>query len=173
MGILLVTGLVLGSAAAAVIGTVTTRTFMPRMSPPTRTNAKIPRPSEAEKHRLMMELVDEIDRIPPQRLSGLAIRILKRAKEDGTMPLYMKAEEIMRQFDAKGVPNPLPKGASPSLVYRAALRLAILDLADHAISDLRREILGWGFDEVAPVVMASMGQEERKASGIAMPIKLG
>ncbi len=172
MGLLLVSTFVMGAAAA--LGSVTARTFSPRINPIRRRKSRFPRPSEAEKHRLMMELVDEIDRYPPTTLSGLAVHILKRAKKEGTMPLYMKAEEIIRQFEERGRSTPLPDGASPSLLYRAALRLALLDLADHAISDLRREIMGWGFDEVAPVVMASIGrEEERKASGVAIPIRPG
>ncbi|MBU7004795.1 MAG: hypothetical protein HXS50_04460 [Theionarchaea archaeon] len=137
--------------------------------------ASISPPSESEKHRLLVEIFQRIDQITEVEVSRPGAYFLKMAKKGGTTAIYDRAWEIYTDLEERIRKNPGEVTLNGTGLYRTALRLAVIAIADDQISELRSEVLSWGFDELAPITGADldMGSDiGSKASGIAVPIDL-
>lgn len=172
--------LLIACAMGALIGSISYRSYRPSIanrfnSKPVR--RKLPRPTESEKHRLIMEVFRRIDDMPREELSPAAAYILKKARRESTSLLYGRTEEMFNELEERICRSQIGGSTLNAIgLYRTAVRLALLGIADDRISDLRSEVLSWGFDEVAPIAGADLdvdSEDSRKVSGIAVPISLG
>ena len=172
-------GFLIACALGALVGSISYRTYRPRIlkelinTKPAKPIAA--RPSESEKHRLLVELFHRIDQMSEDELSRAGAYFLKMARKGGTAAIYEKAWEIYLELEERIRKNPGEVSLNGTGLYRTSLRLAIIAIAEEHISDLRSEVLSWGFDELAPITGADldMGREDAsRASGIAVPISL-
>ncbi len=172
-------GLIIACAAGALVGSVSYRSYRPRiiqeLMPSGRpTSSALVSPSESEKHRLLFELFRRVDGMSKPELSPVAAYIVKKARRAGTAEIYLKAEAIYSELEGRIRRNPSNEiMLNGTGLYRTALRLALLGIAEEEISELRSELHTWGFDELAPIAGPDLDLERRersRASGIAVPI---
>jgi len=172
-------GFLIACAIGALVGSISYRTYRPRiLEDLIRTSSSSPgisRPSESEKHRLMVEIFNRIDSISENELSRPGAYFLKMARRGGTAAVYDRAWDIYLELEERIRKNPGKVTLNGTGLYRTALRLAVISIAEEQIADLRSEVLSWGFDELAPITGADldMGRDDgSRASGIAVPIDL-
>lgn len=119
-----------------------------------------------------MELFKRIDEMPRDELSPAAAYILRKARRQGVSTLYSKADEVFRQLEEK-VARQGGSTLDGTGLYRTAVRVALVGLAEDHVAALRKEVLSWGFDEVAPIAGADLDSgpdEAARASTVAVPI---
>ncbi len=165
----------LATTAGILVGSISLKGHRPRSPARADRRRPLPRPKEAEKHRLIMELLSEVDSIRPETLSPAAAHVLREILGRGTEAVYRRTEETLDEIERRVVSGGT-EGLNESGLYRTALRLAILGMADESLADLKKEIMCWGLDEIGPMASAGLGSERaeaRRASGIAVPITLG
>jgi hypothetical protein len=158
---------------AALVGSISYRTYRPRILGRSRKADRIPRPSEGEKHRLLMELFGRIDEMQKEELSPAAAYFLKKVRKGGTSVLYEKAEDVFDQLEERMNHNPSGiESLNSTGLYRTAVRLALVGIAQDRIADLKSEVLSWGFTQVAPIADTGLDIEPEapRVSGMAMPI---
>ncbi len=179
MGVESLFGLLIACALGALAGSASFKRHRPRilyqLMNAGQTRSRVDPPPESEKHELLIELFRRVDEMPPHELSPTAAYVLKRARKEGTAPIYRRAEELFSELEDRMQDGTPFSSLNARGIYRTALRLALLGIADDRIQELRTEVLSWGFDELAPIAGANLDlrrEEATKASGIAVPISL-
>ncbi len=171
-------GIVLACAVGALIASVTHKVHKPKIDIFNfdRLRKKPPRPSESQKHRLIMELLSTVDDLSRDELSPAAAYVLKKSRKHDLSDLYKRTERVYRELEERMDRNQaVVKQLNGTGLYRTAVRIALLEIANERITSLRKEVLSWGFDEVAPIAGADLDMDHEKpenASGIAVPIRL-
>jgi hypothetical protein len=177
LGVATILGFLTACAAGAVIGSISYRTYRPRIIDeilnPKKDGRRIEPPSESEKHRLLLEIFRRIDDISEGDISPAARYFLKKARNEGTAAIYSKAETVFDDLQERIHRNPAGASLNETGLYRTALRVAILGIAEDEIAEMRSEVLSWGFDELAPIAGADLDfdrEDSVKASKIAVPL---
>ncbi len=177
MGVASILGFLTACAAGALLGSISYRTYRPRIIDeilnPKKEGRRIEPPSESEKHRLLLEIFRRIDSISDGEVSPAARYFLKKAKKEGTAAIYSKAETVFDDLQERIHRSPSGASLNEIGLYRTALRVAILGIAEDEIAEMRSEVLSWGFDELAPIAGADLDfarEDSARASNIAVPL---
>ncbi len=169
-------GILLACAMGALIASISYKNYQPKFRRLSlrKPKKKVRGPSESQKHRIIMELLGSIDALSKDQLTPEARYTLKKARKHDLSDLYRKTEDVYNDLARRASRN---QGAVSNLnsigLYRTAIRIALLEIANKRISDLKEEVVSWGFDEVAPMAGAGLDTEdepEERASRIALPI---
>ena len=178
MGVATILGFLTACAAGAVLGSISYRTYRPRIIDeilnPKKEGRRIEPPSESEKHRLLLEIFGRIDDISDREVSPAARYFLRKARKEGTARIYSKAETVFEDLQERISRNPSGASLNEIGLYRTALRVAVLGIAEEEIAEMRSEVLSWGFDELAPIAGADLAFEKEdsaRASNIAIPLR--